>query len=1194
MNWISEHRYRVIKPLSGGNMSKVYLGIDYGSKDEKEVVIKSYPLGENRDFQKNLFYREVENLERLNHKNIVKIENKGIDEKNNLNFIVLEYLRGQSLDKIIFKDILPDSEKHKIILETLSGLAHAHIKGILHRDIKPSNILIDEENNVKIIDFGISKLNDSMFTEYTLNFLGTRKYASPEQMRMEDLDQRSDIYSICYVITELLLSKDIRENIILEVKNSGLDEHIKDLLIKGLDENKENRINNISDLITGFKKAISNEINLYANEYAIGFTNKVINKMFTEGLILNESRNEAATLISKDLNQEYILMNYSRNQKRKDSYSYSIYGKQYEYLCVIDDKSKDKFTILDIKFFTQSSIHEDNKELAIRIDRSFQVFSYSDENFDVYDDINELIEEFEANYNKSNSKAQKEKEEKSITSKWSTAISLKKKLLDKKKNTLRYINFEVNEDGDRIVVTLKDKDIEKAFSDDQLLTMTSANNINREFNVGYCVEFSEGKLLIQLSRDVYPEQFAKSGEISINERMEEVSLNRQERALKAIRFKETANPFIPDIIMNPSLANVSPLVPEIEFKSKLDNSKENAVLKALQSEDIFLLQGPPGTGKTTFIGELVYQIISKNPESKILISSQSNVAVDHALNKIQSILPGISMLRIGRKDRLSQGAEQYLIEEQLDLMINNIKEKSKLFLEQIKNEVNLSPSTLDKYEKISLIDKINDMIKNLNNEIIENEMKLQSVKEKYNKIIVLTEGLNEVYSKLSSKIQFVNERELTGILNNFKEEYLNLGLRIVNEIDSANEIGEEKQMLEDIVMELTSKKLKNQTEIDVLKEQLKVENPEAFISLKSMIQQEMNDKKALIDEVTNIEIIQKEWISRVSVDNKFESLLIQKANIIGATCLGVSSLQSLNDISFDWVIVDEAGRATAPELLVPIVMAKKVVLVGDHKQLPPVIDEGYSELNLKEHNINIKDLEKSLFEELLTSINADCVGLLKEQYRMHKGIGDLISYVFYDNQLESPANIEDKQHGFTRWNGKSLVWLSTSEHPRKAQQELKNRGHITYENKLEVDIIFEKLVEMDNDYNGRGLFKEVGIIAGYQAQKSALRRKLEREYKDKFKNISVEINTVDAFQGRETDVIFYSIVRSNSKGQIGFLKDARRLNVALSRAKELLVIVGDHSSVTQEKILSGNVENPFVKVYEYMQENNQYCILEGV
>lgn len=85
--------------------------------------------------------------------------------------------------------------------------------------------------------------------------------------------------------------------------------------------------------------------------------------------------------------------------------------------------------------------------------------------------------------------------------------------------------------------------------------------------------------------------------------------------------------------------------------------------------------------------------------------------------------------------------------------------------------------------------------------------------------------------------------------------------------------------------------------------------------------------------------------------------------------------------------------------------------------------------------------------------------------------------------------------------------------------------------------------------------------------------------------MTVEINTVDAFQGRETDIIFYSIVRSNPRGNIGFLKDARRLNVALSRAKELLVIVGDHGTVTQEKLMDNDAINPFNSVYEFMQNN---------
>lgn len=108
-----------------------------------------------------------------------------------------------------------------------------------------------------------------------------------------------------------------------------------------------------------------------------------------------------------------------------------------------------------------------------------------------------------------------------------------------------------------------------------------------------------------------------------------------------------------------------------------------------------------------------------------------------------------------------------------------------------------------------------------------------------------------------------------------------------------------------------------------------------------------------------------------------------------------------------------------------------------------------------------------------------------------------------------------------------------------------------------------------------------------------LRRMYTTQYASVFNNITVEINTVDAFQGRETDIVFYSVVRSNERGNLGFLKDVRRLNVAFSRARELLVVVGNHNSVTK-RLKIDDQPNPFIGILEYILMNDEGCSLEEV
>ena len=1184
MNWIANDRYKVLTSLSGGNMSKVFLCLDYGSKEKQEVVLKTYPHKDDVDLEKILFHREVENLERLEHKNIIRIQDKGIDYENKINYIVIEYFESQTLDKVIFEDFLDYNQKLKLVLDILDALIYAHSKGIIHRDIKPQNILINSGLEIKLIDFGISKIEDSIYKGSTVKMYGTKKYASPEHLKQGDMDSRSDIYSVTLVIAEILLGKEIEGNIQETIKNSNLDEDLLEVLLKGLEIDVESRLQKMQDLkivfLDKFKKITDENVGYYG----IGLTNAVISKFLNQGIITSPSKYEVAKVVEKDLDEAYIFMtlNNSKNEQKE----YLVYGRQYQYYCVVDMKTDYIFTIKGVAI-PNSISHEIKKEQSVELVGKFKISNFSQESQlrNAFNNIYNLLDDFEELYREKLLTTSNEKKYKNTFSKWVKVLDLTKKDLQDSKYSIPYNGFEYDEVTGQFIINIRNDVDEIKFKEDQLLSMTAASNKDKEIKIGYCIEVRENQLIIQPTKDVIPELFSTMGDISIDKSMVESALSRQSKALKMMQFKENINPKISDVIFNPQMAEAVVIEPDIKFLSNLEESQEIAVKKALKAEDIFVLQGPPGTGKTTFIGELVYQLMKMSPESKILIASQSNVAVDHALNKIQSILPDIKMLRIGRKDRLSQGTEQFMVEEQLDKLIHLIKENSNQFIEQLKSKVNLSESTLEAYEKIISVDTLRNKNNDINNIIYKKESELFVIKQRYSELNILIENLNDVHAKLEIELKSQLDTELSKILSDFKSQYVNLGNKFLRELDDLKSISNQKSDIEDELDKLQDEWLNNSITVDKLYSELNVNGTEEFIDFKVQVEQKISSNKKEYEKFTILDSIQKEWIKRLGANAKFLEILIQRTNIVGATCLGIASQQAFQNMAFDYVIIDEAGRATPPELLVPMVLAKKVILVGDHKQLPPIVDENYERLIKNEEEIRLSDLEKSLFEELMENINENCVGHLEEQFRMHRDIGNLISHVFYNGKLLSKAKDEDRNHNFSEFSKGSVVWLTTINNPNKFQQEIKKKDHKVFSNPTEIQIIFDYIVKMDNEYRSKGIKKEIGIITGYQAQKVLLNKKFETEYKNRFTNVTVEINTVDAFQGRETDIIFYSIVRSNPKGDIGFLKDARRLNVALSRAKELLIIVGDHGTVTQEKLMDNNVINPFNSVYEFMQNN---------
>ena len=270
---------------------------------------------------------------------------------------------------------------------------------------------------------------------------------------------------------------------------------------------------------------------------------------------------------------------------------------------------------------------------------------------------------------------------------------------------------------------------------------------------------------------------------------------------------------------------------------------------------------------------------------------------------------------------------------------------------------------------------------------------------------------------------------------------------------------------------------------------------------------------------------------------------------------------------FDIAIIDEAGRATAPELLIPILRAKKVVLIGDHNQLPPTVDKQLFK-DIEDDNIDkltFEDkevLEKSFFEELYEKIPNSNKMMLNEQFRMPKKIGDLISELFYESMLKN-GHIKDSSNFI---DSKNIVkWIDV-----KGIHEVYNNSSFNDEEVKAICILLDTI----NKYLENKKYKKtVGIITPYTAQKNKLRKKIDISEYSNFENL--KIDTVDSFQGEEADIIIYSTVKTF--GNISFLLDKKRLNVAISRTKENLFFVGNKSFFENIKIIN-NEENLFKKI----------------
>lgn len=415
--------------------------------------------------------------------------------------------------------------------------------------------------------------------------------------------------------------------------------------------------------------------------------------------------------------------------------------------------------------------------------------------------------------------------------------------------------------------------------------------------------------------------------------------------------------------------------------------------------------------------------------------------------------------------------------------------------------------------------------------------------------------------------------------------------------DKILRIGNDPKKMSKIAQNYTPDKVLNK----IIKENIQRIDNHHVSNKNSEIQKQMqNLQKDFREKLQHI--TSKMGNSGVSTEKNKEAdlatLFTRNIRLIFGTLLGISSWKNFREMYFDTIIVDEAGRATLSELLVPCIKAKKLILVGDHKQLAPVIDDDVLE-KIDDKNEAKTSFFQRLFErveyveqeELAKGIEnpgrKNLIHTLEYNYRAERKICDIYSNAFYDGKLKTTDELNaKKQHSFSF--DSSVVWYDTDKLQDKEDQQ-KGTGKI---NNCNVRIIERVLKQLRNEMNKNNINYDIGIITPYKAQMELLRSKLA--IKKNFDGYKIDIGTVDSFQGSDRDIIIYDCVRSGKlkqKAKIDFIAEEKRLNVSLSRAKLLLIIVGDMDFLYQAQVSDKN--NPFKNIIEYISQNKSaYTIIE--
>lgn len=693
-----------------------------------------------------------------------------------------------------------------------------------------------------------------------------------------------------------------------------------------------------------------------------------------------------------------------------------------------------------------------------------------------------------------------------------------------------------------------------------------------------------------------------------------------------------------------------------------ENQKE-AIQIALNTPDIAIIQGPPGTGKTTVITAILQRLSEERKEvgnisGNNLLTSFQHDAVNNALSRIKIL--GLPAEKYGIK----AGMQEELVNKNFKNYMNKViniyyeenpelkRESEEKELREIYNDyTNRIRESLDEIEIKNLIRKLKFFSRKyqLTKEILE---ELERIEDDYRGVSRTCFVDKSYFYKIPiSENMFVDngryfvEKSIEKIEEAIKDK----------EIQASNFVEELKILKNSLVENKINFSLLKGCKISILSKLTPVEYPFMDKAFNQKIAEIFEKISSIINNIVRENKNFKERIKLKYLDElennplRVRDTIREYITTFGATCQQTQGKEILNakrrtlenkinngkfydeTRTYENVLIDEAARSNPPDLLIPMSMAKRrIILVGDHKQLPHLIDENILEYLKDEEKKNggkdVKSyIEEQIKESMFEYLKKSCeklekydgikrVIMLNRQYRMHPKMGAFVSNHFYEGKLENGLEEDKFDNRLKDLERKAFAWFDIS---NKYQEKKKNNNSF-YRN-IEAKEIAKFIYKHIDSEEAKG--KNFGIITFYSSQKDEILKELANEenkaYKgqelivikennyainDKYKlsneegiNEKIRIGSVDAFQGMEFNFVCLSMVRSNNEKNIrkkfGFLTNRNRLCVAMSRQKELLVVFGDSKMLEGEKHTDIEVLQEYLKM---CKEDGEYGKFESI